>query len=400
MKKIFIFLIIPLILTSCVKTEVPKKNAETAKATEQNKVKAIWLAYYELNSFTGGNTEEQFENKLDSAFKTLIEYGFNTVAVQVRPFADAFYKSKLFPSSKYCFGEQGGEMPYDPLEIICKKAKSHNLRIEAWVNPYRVSNNKNINSLSDSNIAKKWYKNKKTKSRVFICKKGIFFNPASKEVRKLIADGVKEIVSSYSVSSVQFDDYFYPAKDETIDKKEYKKYLAKGGKLSLGDFRRKCISDLIKDVYKTVKSVNGEIRFGVSPAADMNENYNNLYADVRTWVGNKGYVDYICPQVYFGFKNVYQPFMFTVKKWMYITNCDMYVGLPLYKAGKADKYAAFENKSIINEFKNNSNIIQRQIVYLSKLDEIKGIYVFSYSCLFEERCKSEKENMIKALKEY
>ena len=268
------------------------------------------------------------------------------------------------------------------------------------MNPYRVSNNKNINSLSDSNIAKKWYKNKKTKSRVFICKKGIFFNPASKEVRKLIADGVKEIVSSYSVSSVQFDDYFYPAKDETIDKKEYKKYLAKGGKLSLGDFRRKCVSDLIKDVYKTVKSVNGEIRFGVSPAADMNENYNNLYADVRTWVGNKGYVDYICPQVYFGFKNVYQPFMFTVKKWMYITNCDMYVGLPLYKAGKADKYAAFENKSIINEFKNNSNIIQRQIVYLSKLDKIKGIYVFSYSCLFEERCKSEKENMIKALKEY
>ncbi len=90
--------------------------------------------------------------------------------------------------------------------------------------------------------------------------------------------------------------------------------------------------------------------------------------------------------------------MFTVKKWISFTNIDLYVGLPLYKSGKPDKYAAQEDKSIINEFVNNDNIISRQITYLSKLDEVKGFYIFSYSSLSDAKCKAEVENMLKVMK--
>ena len=154
---------------------------------------------------------------------------------------------------------------------------------------------------------------------------------------------------------------------------------------------------MIKGVYKVVKSVNPEVRFGVSPAADINNNRDKLYADVEKWVSNSGYVDYICPQVYFGFRNINQPFMFTVKKWMYITNVDLFIGLPLYKSNKADKYASADNKSIINEFKDNDNIIERQINYISKLEKIKGFYIFSYSSLYDKNAKAEVENMLKAM---
>ena len=291
-------------------------------------------------------------------------------------------------------------MPFDPLEIICTIAQKHKLKIEAWINPYRVSGKNSFKGICKSNKARIWYNNKKTRSRVYRCKSGIYFNPASGQVRKLIISGVKEIAENYNISAIHFDDYFYPSQDKSIDKKEYKKYKAKGGKMPLADFRRECVNKLIKSAYKAVKKADKGIRFGISPAADTDNNRNALYADTARWASENGFVDYICPQVYFGFKNVYKPFMFTVKKWMYITNCDMYVGLPLYKANRADKYAALNDKEIINEFVNNSDIIKRQIVYLSKLDKIKGIYIFSFSSLFDKNCEKEVNNMLEALKAY
>ncbi len=400
MKKIILSFLLIISLCAC---SAPVKTKETDTKPPQKKeehIKAVWITYDELHALIENKDSQTFSETVNSEFKKLAEMGFNTVTVHVRPFADAFYRSNYFPSSKYCFGKQGSEMPFDPLEIMCKCAVKNGLKIEAWINPYRVSNDGKVDKLSDDNAAKKWLKNKKTKNRVFVCGKGIYFNPASKAVTKLIANGAGEIVKNYPVSAIHFDDYFYPVTDKSIDKKEYKKYRDKGGNLGLEDFRRECVSYMVKSVYKAVKSADSKVKFGISPAADIERNYNELYADTEKWISEKGYIDYICPQVYFGFRNVYMPFMFTVKKWMYITNCDMYVGLPLYKAKRADKYAARNDKSIINEFKNNGNIIARQITYLSKLDNIKGIYVFSFGCLTEERCKEEVENMLRALENY
>ena len=57
---------------------------------------AVWIAYYELQKFTKGNNEEIFTDLVDEEFKRLKKYGFNTITVQVRPCADAFYKSNYF----------------------------------------------------------------------------------------------------------------------------------------------------------------------------------------------------------------------------------------------------------------------------------------------------------------
>ena len=53
---------------------------------------------------------------------------------------------------------------------------------------------------------------------------GKYFNPAYAEVRKYIADGVKEIVQNYDVDGIQFDDYFYPTQDSVFDQAEYDAY--------------------------------------------------------------------------------------------------------------------------------------------------------------------------------
>lgn len=385
-KAIPLILILCFILSSC-SLQQGNTQIEIDK-TEYRK--AIWIAYYELSEMTNGKDKYEFEKTIKEEFSKITSKGFNTVTVQVRPCADAFYKSSYFPTSRYFNGEQGSEMNYDPLEIICSYAQQFDLKIEAWINPYRVSQDDDYSKLSPNNFA---VKNKKMTK---VVEGKIYFNPAYDEVTNLIVSGVKELVENYNISAIHFDDYFYPTQNKNFDKKEYKRY---GRDLSLADWRRQKVTDMVKRAYDAVKGANKDVEFGISPASNIENDKNNLYADVELWV-KKGYVDYICPQVYFGFKNVYQPFMFTVKKWVKLcenTNVDLYIGLPLYKANTKDEYAAENDSSIINEFKNNNDIIARQITYISKIDKIKGYYIFSYSQLSSENAKDEVSNMYEVM---
>lgn len=399
MKKIIVLILLfVFMLCGCSKIQQPISNLETQSTKEENSdyVKAIWIAYYELQNMMSAD-ENEFTANINNAFDKIKSMGFNTICVQVRPCADSFYYSKYFPISKYCLGKQGMTINYDPLKVMCQIAKEKGLLIEAWINPYRVSQDNNIDELSDDNIAKKWYENEETKSYVYISKKGIYFNPAVDEVTELIVNGVVEIVENYDISAIHFDDYFYPTTKKDIDKLQYNEYKKENKKTNLAKFRRSKVSNMVKNVYSAIKKTNSNVKFGISPASNIENDYSTLYADVEKWSTEQGYVDYICPQIYFGFKNAYQPFMLTTKKWVNIAKCDLYVGLPLYKANKKDEYASQEDKNAINEFKNNSNIIARQITYLSKLEEVKGYYVFSYGCLFEQRCEKEIENMLSVM---
>lgn len=382
-KKIISAVLLIFCLAGC---SLPNVGADDPEK-EETYVKAVWITYYELSGFTQDNTEQEFKKQINKAFKELSSNGFNRVTVQVRPFADAFYKSEYFPVSAYCFKEQGSKLIYDPLEIMVDSAHKYDLSIEAWLNPYRVSSSTDFSLLSDDNKAVEW----KDTDNLIVCDSGIYFNPASDEVTELISNGVKEIVQNYEIDSVCFDDYFYPSTDEEIDKSSYEAYKKNSGDLSLEDWRRENVNKMIKSVYSTVKSVKENVTFGISPASDIENNYNSLYADVEKWCTQEGYVDYICPQIYFGFQNESQPFMKTTKSWTQMADCTLYVALPLYKAEKEDEFAG---DSGINEFIDNNNIVARQVIYLSKLSEVKGYYIFSYSSLKDN---DETKNLYSAM---
>lgn len=397
MKKIFI-LIFTFILLFCGCTV--QNNSKTAPIENDEYVKSVWMTYFELEKFTANNeTEKDFKNEITDAFKKIKSFGLNTVTVQVRPCADAFYGSAYFPVSKYCFGKQGSELKYDPLKIMVDCAHNAGLRIEAWINPYRVLQSDNTEELADSNMAKIWLSDEEKKTNVYVSDK-IYFNPASKDVTELIVNGVSEIVQNYAVDGIHFDDYFYPTVKDDIDKKEFEEYQNSGGELSLEDWRRENVSEMVKAVYKAIKDVNETVQFGISPQSKVSTNYNNLYADVEKWASEEGYVDYICPQIYFGFYNEVQPFTRTAKEWSgRTTAAKLYVGLPLYKAGSEDEFASGDQDYAINEFIDNNNIISRQIIYLEQLQNVKGYYIYSYSYLVDEdneAVKNETDN-IKAL---
>ncbi len=305
--------------------------------------------------------------------------GLNTVFVQVRPYGDALYDSDYFPWSHTITGTEGVNPGYDPLAIMVKEAHARGLSIEAWINPYRVRHSGTTAALSSDNQAQKWLS--AGSDSVVKTAVGIYYNPGSEEARQLIVDGVKEIVANYNVDGIHFDDYFYPTTDASFDSGTYAAYQNSGGTLSLADWRRENVNILVRQTYAAIKSINPSVKFGISPQGNMSNNYNVQYSDVAKWISTSGYVDYICPQVYFGFQNSTNPYDATVQKFngmITAPGVDLYVGLAPYKIGTEDTWAG-EGK---NEWINGENILARMVGSARKNGHYKGFALYRYDSVF------------------
>lgn len=358
--------------------------------------KGVFLSYIELNKYIKNKSEEDSKNNIIKILDNLKENGFNMLLVHVRPFSDAIYKSSIFAISDTVKNKENNPS-YDILEFIISESYNRNIKVHAWINPYRISSNENIESLDLNHISRKYIENGCAK---VVEGKGLFYNPACSEVNDLIIDGIKEILNNYKVDGIHFDDYFYPS--DEIDLDLYKKYIDNGGNLSLADYRYKNILTLIKDVYWNIKSIDKNVQFGISPEGNIDNDYNKHYLDIKEILSNDGYVDYIMPQIYFGFENSSKPFIKTLKEWdSLIKNkkINLMPALAFYKSGSYDKYA----KDGAYEWINNSDIISRQILESRNSSNYGGFSLFRYDYLFSEdkfndNSKEEFNNLIKIIK--
>ena len=258
-----------------------------------DEVKAVYFSYIEFDNYIANKNENDSKNNIKMIIENLKKYGFNRIIVHVRPFSDSIYLSKIFPVSEFVLNDKGNYPNYDVLKYFIEVAHNNGISFDAWVNPYRISNLKDISKFSKDNIFFKYNKNGLAK----ITDSGVYLNPASDEVQKLIVSGIEEIVKNYDVDGIHFDDYFYP--DNEIDNEYYNNYRNSGGKLSLSQYRYQNINNLLKSVYSSIKKINNKILFGVAPEGNINNCYDNSYLDVKTILSNEGYVDYVMPQIYY-----------------------------------------------------------------------------------------------------
>ncbi len=388
MKRLVIFIIslCLVLLCGCAKKE---NNTTIPQENKEKELIGVWLTFSEIKALCSGS--EGFDAAFNEVIKNCKTLGINTVFLQVRPFCDAIYKSQYFPQSDYIAGEDE-----DVLKKAIEIAKASDISIHAWINPYRVATSFNdINMLPDDSPAKIWRTDDNTENDDNVCTtdNGIYLNPAKDDVKKLILNGVREIIENYSVDGIHMDDYFYPTIDTEFDSKSYETYKATvETPLDIGDWRRKNVNGLLNSVYCAVKAKDSRLVFGVSPAADIERCYNTLYADVEGWIGG-GYIDYIMPQLYFGFEYPKEEFRFhnLLDKWRSMTEnkpVKFYCGLANYKVGT-------ENEPDKAEWNNYDDIIARQIVMLRE-KKANGFVFFSYSSLFSDE-QLNKNQFIKTM---
>ena len=252
-------------------------------------MRAMWFSFLEWRDLfsaingAGEQKAEQFTQQVGQMFQNCADMGLNTVIVAVRPFGDALYQSDVFPWSHLVTGAQGEDPGFDPLAIMIQQAHQRDLRLEAWVNPYRVDHPQNgpgtLSADNPATLNPDWVRQVNGE---------LWFDPGIPQVEALVAQGVAEILQRYAVDGIHFDDYFYPSgAKEDFDAASF---AAGGGGVTLADWRRTNTDLMVKKVYDTVKTIRPAASFGVSMQGNNENNFTTMYADVKKWMANDGYV--------------------------------------------------------------------------------------------------------------
>ena len=125
-----------------------------------------------------------------------------------------------------------------------------------------------------------------------------------------------------------------------------------------------------------------------------------------TWCAEEGYIDYICPQVYFGLEHSSFDFVSTAEKWQSYIKTDsvkLIIGMSLGKAQSGvDNYAG-EGK---NEWSEHKDVLKRCLEYTKELDECIGVAYFCYQYFYDPitaepnaKTQTERDNFVPILKE-
>jgi len=383
MKKIIFSLILIILITANI--------SSFAQDNSVDELRGVWVATVLNLDYPKVQTSNEASLKAEAIkiLDNVESMGLNAVFLQVRPAADAFYKSNYFPWSKYLTSEQG-KAPnngFDPLKFWIDEAHKRGIEIHAWINPYRITKNStgNIddawNQLVDTHIAKK---------RPYLVVEhtdgNLYFNPGEPFVRITVALGVMEIVQNYDIDGIHFDDYFYPSTNFN-DSETFKTY---GNEFSnINDWRRNNVTELIKMVNGVITRIDPSVEFGISPfgiwankssnplGSDTrgNQSYYSHYADTRLWV-KEGYIDYVNPQIYWNIGYTIADYEILVNWWSNVVNgtdVKLYTGNAAYKVG---------NTSQSDSWANESEII-RQLEMNNKISEVTGTVFFRYDSIVD-----------------
>lgn len=300
-------------------------------------MRAVWVStVYNMDypSVESRNNPEKQKEEYIQLLDRLQELGMNTVFVQVRPKADALYKSSINPWSDILTGTQGKDPGYDPMAFMIEETHKRGMEFHAWLNPYRVTTSgTNINALAQNHPARlnpNW---------VISYDNRLYYNPALPEVQQHIADTVAEIVMKYDVDGIHFDDYFYPS--------NYPLPAGEGKDGAVANSRRQDINQMVQKVYKTIKKIDSSVDFGISPIGiwknqssdpegsltSGGEGYYSVFADAKAWTQN-GWIDYIVPQIYWEIGHAKADYATLVEWWANAvrgTNVKLYIGQGIYK---------------------------------------------------------------------
>ncbi|MBE6304336.1 MAG: hypothetical protein E7082_00220 [Bacteroidales bacterium] len=277
--------------------------------------------------FQGYDKRTTAENKayLTNMLDNLQLCGINAVIFQVRPRADAFYKSEIEPWSAFLTGTVGkAPSPYwDPLQFMVEECHKRGMELHAWLNPYRAVLIDDLPKLPKTHLLK-------THPERFVkYGKLYYFEPSLQANREHICNIVADITKRYDIDGIHFDDYFYPYPIPKTEFPDAKAYAAAKTKLSKADWRRKNIEKLIKQVSGIITEIKPWVRFGISPfgiwrnaSTDPKgsqtsglQNYDDLYADVPYWA-EQGWIDYQIPQIYWELNHKNAPYGVLAKWWI------------------------------------------------------------------------------------
>lgn len=316
-------LALALAVPGCTHPVVPEAPAEPPAAPRQ--FRGAWVAtvanidWPSKKGLTSAEQRAEILRIVDRAEALHL----NALVLQVRPSADAIYPSELEPWTEYVSGAGAANPDYDPLAMWVAEAHRRGIELHAWFNPYRARHKDATGPIAENHVSKVHPEIVKSYGGY------LWLDPGEAESAALTLNVILDVVRRYDVDGVHIDDYFYPYPEGGVDfpdEPSWSRYTNSGGTLSKADWRRKNVSDLIERIYSGVHGVKSWVKFGISPfglgrpdrrppGVTGFSQYDQLYADVETWL-EKGWLDYLAPQLYWPRTHKVRPFALLLDGWM------------------------------------------------------------------------------------
>ena len=188
-KKVIYFLLLLFLISLII---VLFDKDDRSKNVSDEETRAVYFSYIEFSNYITDKSDSEQKKNIITILNNIKSLNFNRIIVHVRPFSDSIYVSNYYPISQYVLNDKGKYPSYDILKFFIDEAHKRNIKFDAWINPYRISNLKNPSSLSFNSI---YFKYKDT-DMLGVTESGIYFNPASSNAQQLIINGIIEIVKN------------------------------------------------------------------------------------------------------------------------------------------------------------------------------------------------------------
>ncbi len=282
-----------------------------AAAQPKHEIRAVWLTTlggldWPTTKASSPQRRLQQQKELCTILDRLKAAHFNTVLYQARIKGDVGYPSSHELFTEAFTGHAGQDPGYDPLAFAIEECHKRGMELHAWVVTIPVGNDRQIRSLKQQNVVKRYPK---------ICKKYHnvwYLDPGHPGTADYLSGIVREIVTRYDVDGIHFDYIRYPENSPKFpDKDTYRKY---GHGQDWRQWRRDNITRIVERLYADIKSLKPWVKVSSSPIGKYNDTgrypskgwnaYNIVFQDAQQWL-KRGIHDALFPMMYFQGNNFY-----------------------------------------------------------------------------------------------
>jgi len=312
-------------------TQPPARSVPPVRSFDE--VRALWVVRYTMTSEEA--VTEMVENAADA--------GINTLLVQVRGRADAFYLSELEPRGESVRGGDG----FDPLAQVIDEAHARGIAVHAWVNTHLVWGPADLPKSPDHvlNAHPDWLSVPRDLGKELLAidpfdarfvdalvgyardnpgtVEGVYTSPSHPEVQDRVHAVWLDLAERYDLDGIHYDYIRFPSRqyDYSIGALERFRLWARGavtparfgqledayladlyafveGEPALwAEFRREQVTRLVERIHRDVKALKPRLTISAAVIADADLAFNDRFQDWPAWL-DRGLIDVAVPMAY------------------------------------------------------------------------------------------------------
>ena len=307
-------------------------NVHITPVRAHDEVRALWVVRTTLRSLSA----------VEAMVTAARASGFNTLLVQIRGRADAYYANGLEPRP----GTLAAQPTFDPLATTIARAHEAGLQVHAWISVNLVAGVNELPAARDHVIYRhpEWLMVPRAlveslagvdpRSPEYLGRltryvraqpaelEGLYLSPVTSGAVDYTSDVVRDIVGRYDVDGVHFDYVRYPTDEFDYSREAlaaFRRSVIAG--LTPGDerrdegrlaapifytqafperwraFRTERLTALMARLRQTVKAVKPSALVSAAVAPDLAEATTRRLQDWRGWL-ERDLIDVVCPMAY------------------------------------------------------------------------------------------------------